>query len=86
MNTGNRPQPNPAESGDLRPSIDALIEIASQLIALLGRETALLRQMKIGEIAALQEEKLTLSRAYEARVRSLNKHGSRRSATSCAPP
>jgi len=75
MNTGKLPQPKPAEGGDLRPSIDALIEIASKLIALLGRETALLRQMKIREIGALQDEKLTLSRAYEARVRALNKHG-----------
>ena len=68
--------PTLPETGEaLRPSIDALIEIASQLIALLGRETALLREMKIREIAPLQAEKLALTRAYETRVRALNKHG-----------
>lgn len=75
MTDGNTPLPKPAHGDDPRPSISALIEIAARLIALLGRETALLREMKIREIASLQQEKLALSRAYEARVRSLNEHG-----------
>lgn len=80
MNHENLPQPRPqttpapVSGHDLRPSIDGLIEIASRLIELLGRETALLRQMKIVEIAALQEQKLTLTRAYETRMRALNRN------------
>ena len=75
MNYGNLPLPKPAGGPDLRPSVDGLIDVASRLITLLGRETALLREMKITEIAALQEEKLKLTRAYEARMRALNKSG-----------
>jgi flagellar biosynthesis/type III secretory pathway chaperone len=74
MNYGNLPLPQPASRPDLRPSLDALIDIASRLITLLGQETQLLRQMKIKEIAALQDEKLALTRAYEARTRDLNQN------------
>jgi hypothetical protein len=73
MNYGTFPLPEPTGGPDLRPSIDGLIDIGSRLINLLGRETALLREMKIGEIADLQDEKLALTRAYEARMRALNK-------------
>ncbi|MDH3236369.1 MAG: hypothetical protein OEQ29_22835 [Alphaproteobacteria bacterium] len=75
MNYGNLPLPKSAGAPDLRPSVDGLIDIASRLITLLGRETALLREMKIAEIVALQEDKLKLTRAYEARMRALNKSG-----------
>lgn len=75
MNYGNLPRPTPLGAPDLRPSVDGLIDVASRLITLLGRETALLREMKIVEIAALQDEKLKLTRAYEARMRALNKSG-----------
>ena len=74
MNYGNLPLPQPANRPDPRPSLDGLIEVASRLITLLGQETMLLRQMKIKDIAALQQEKLTLTRAYEARMRDLNEH------------
>jgi flagellar biosynthesis/type III secretory pathway chaperone len=78
MNYGNLPPPQPASRPagppDGRPSLDALIDIASRLITLLGQETQLLRQMKIKDIAALQVEKLALTRAYEARTRDLNEH------------
>jgi len=68
--------PQAADGQNLRPSIDGLIDIASRLIALLGRETELLREMKPGQVGPLQGEKLTLTRAYEARVRALNEQGS----------
>jgi flagellar biosynthesis/type III secretory pathway chaperone len=74
MNYGNLPLPQPATGSTLQPSVDGLIDIASRLITLLGQETVLLRQMKIKDIAALQEEKLTLTRAYEARTRDLNQN------------
>lgn len=60
---------------DLRPSARGLIEIASRLIVLLERETALLRAMKAGEIGALQPEKSRLIAAYEERTRGLSAHG-----------
>lgn len=60
---------------DLRPSAEGLIEIASRLIVVLERETALLREMKAGEIGALQPEKTRLIAAYEERTRGLNAHG-----------
>jgi flagellar biosynthesis/type III secretory pathway chaperone len=60
---------------DLRPSAEGLIDIASRLIVVLERETALLREMKAGEIGALQPEKTRLIAAYEERSRGLNAHG-----------
>lgn len=75
MNTGTLPLPRRAGATPHKASIDGLIDIASRLITLLGRETLLLRQMKIGEIAGLQDEKLSLTRAYEARMRALNEDG-----------
>jgi flagellar biosynthesis/type III secretory pathway chaperone len=60
---------------DLRPSAEGLIDIASRLIAVLERETTLLREMKAGEIGALQPEKTRLIAAYEERSRGLNAHG-----------
>ena len=74
MNYGNLPLPQPAKGQAMQPSIDGLIDVASRLITLLGRETVLLRQMKISEIAALQEQKLALTRVYEARMRELNEN------------
>lgn len=82
MNYGNLPLPQPASQPASQPpsqpgarsSLDGLIDIASRLITLLGQETMLLRQMKIKDIAALQDEKLALTRAYEARTRDLNEH------------
>jgi len=64
-----------AAPADLRPAVDGLIDIASHLIALLGRETALLREMKTNAIGELQPEKLRLVRAYEERTRGLNARG-----------
>jgi flagellar biosynthesis/type III secretory pathway chaperone len=74
MNYGNLPLPQPAKGQAMPPAIDGLIDVASRLITLLGQETVLLRQMKIKEIAALQEQKLALTRAYEARMRELNEN------------
>ena len=76
MNYGRFPIPqSDGEQKRLRSDVDGLIDIASRLIALLGRETELLRQMKTKEIAPLQDEKMKLTRAYESRVRSLNEQG-----------
>jgi hypothetical protein len=60
---------------NLRPSAEGLIQIASRLIVVLERETALLREMKAGEIGGLQPEKTRLIAAYEERSRGLNAHG-----------
>jgi flagellar biosynthesis/type III secretory pathway chaperone len=51
--------------------VEALIRVASRLIALLEREAELLRAMKAGEIAGLQKEKNQLVVAYEEQVRAL---------------
>jgi hypothetical protein len=72
MTYGNLPRPRPAGKSAPHTAVDGLIEIASRLITLLGRETMLLRQMKIRESAELQDEKLALTRAYEARMRDLS--------------
>ena len=84
MNTGTLTLPKTEGGPDMRPSVDGLIEIASRLIELLGRETALLREMKITEIAALQDEKLKLTRAYETRMRAVNQHGDELAAVDAA--
>ena len=51
--------------------VEALIRVASRLIALLEREAELLRAMKAGEIAGLQKEKNQAVAAYEEQVRAL---------------
>jgi flagellar biosynthesis/type III secretory pathway chaperone len=63
-----------AVTPDLSATADGLITIASRLIALMEKETALLRAMKPQAIAELQEEKQRLVRAYEDRSRAITTH------------
>ena len=51
--------------------INDLIQVSSRLIAVLEREVDLLRAAKPGEIEKLQQEKSTLTAAYESQARSL---------------
>lgn len=51
--------------------VEELIGIAGRLVATLERETALLSEMKTAEVEPIQEEKVRLTRAYEARVLAL---------------
>ena len=51
--------------------VEALIHVASRLIAVLEREVELLRNMKADAVAALQPDKMKLVVAYEEQVRSL---------------
>ena len=48
-----------------------LVDLAGRLVALLTRETALVRAMKVKEIGALQEEKVTLSAQYQTAFKAL---------------
>jgi hypothetical protein len=48
-----------------------LLKITSRLITVLEREIEMLRAMRPSEIQALQEDKIVLTAAYEARVTAL---------------
>ena len=50
-------------------AIEAFIQIAGRLIAIMEQELGSLRKMEIAEIAGLQEEKNTLVAAYEDGIR-----------------
>ncbi len=54
--------------------VNDLIRITSRLIALLDREVELLHATPSTRIEALQEEKSTLTAAYESQARSLSGH------------
>ena len=54
--------------------IDSLIQITSRLITVLEREVEMLRKSPSDELKALQEEKSTLTTAYESQARSLAGH------------
>jgi flagellar biosynthesis/type III secretory pathway chaperone len=54
--------------------IDDLIAITGRLSDLMNRETAMLGEMRGGEIAGLQEEKHTLAAAYEREMKRLDEH------------
>lgn len=56
---------------DVQRLIDDLIEIASRLIAVMEKETALLRDMRPKEIVSFQEEKARLIRGYEEKTKAL---------------
>ena len=51
-----------------------LLGIIERLSGLLGRENDLLRTMKPFEIQSLQQDKLALTAAYEARIKSLKEN------------
>ena len=52
-------------------NIETLIRVASRLVSVLEREVGYLREMKSGEVATLQPEKMQLVVAYEEQVRAL---------------
>ena len=54
--------------------IDGLIQITSRLITVLEREVELLRKPPSDGLKALQDEKATLTAAYESQARSLAGH------------
>ncbi len=51
--------------------ITELLKITGRLIGVLEREIEVLRAMQPAEIEALQQDKITLSAAYEAQIKSL---------------
>jgi hypothetical protein len=61
------PAPIPAAA-----TLPALITLARQLSDLLERETALVRAMKIAEVAPLQTEKLRLTELFQTALKSLD--------------
>lgn len=64
------PAPAPAVK-PAAPAPAALIDIAQTLTALLERETNLVRNLQIGTIGPLQEEKLRLTRAFQSGLKAL---------------
>jgi len=53
------------------PAVDEIIALAGKLIATMTQETALLAEMKVGEMAAGQAEKDRQARAFETKLRAL---------------
>lgn len=58
---------------DTRNLVNDLIAITSRLIVLMEKEVERLRTRRHRELAALQEEKASLARAYETLIRELRK-------------
>lgn len=56
-----------------RTPFDELLEVASRLTALMERENAHLAKHEPAGVAALQDEKLALTRAYTTQVRELQR-------------
>jgi len=56
--------PKAAHEGDVAGMSGRLVDLAGRLVAVLSRETALVRAMRIKEIGALQEEKTSLTAQY----------------------
>lgn len=54
-----------------RGAVDEVIQLAGRLVAMMEKETALLDQMKVAEIAADQVEKDRLARGFETRLRAI---------------
>lgn len=52
--------------------IDTLIDVSKRLTDVMNREVDLLRQMKIGDIAPLQDEKTALAAAYASALGSVS--------------
>lgn len=74
--------PTFSRSGDQKSFIDGLVAVASRLVHLMERETAILREMRPGDIGSMQEEKLRLIRGYESMVNELREDPSRIAAVS----
>jgi hypothetical protein len=58
-------------------SLDALIDVASRLTALMERENAMLAAHDTNGIKSIQEEKLALTRAYTLGVHNIRKEPAR---------
>lgn len=71
-----------SRTGDHNSFIDGLVAVASRLVHLMERETAILREMRPGDIGSMQEEKLRLIRGYESMVSELREDPSRIAAVS----
>lgn len=54
--------------------IESMIEITDRLSELLEEETGLLKQMKVNKITSLQDAKMRLTDAYQARVEEISKN------------
>jgi hypothetical protein len=68
-----KPSPAPAAADRAAPSgLAGLCAVAGELAELLDRETRLLRAMKIAEIAALQADKLRLTKLCGTAVKSID--------------
>lgn len=66
-----------SQTGMNQPGIDQtgpvadLVQVVGRLTAVLEREVAMLRAMKPAELQAVQEDKMALTAAYEARIKAL---------------
>jgi len=49
-----------------------LVDLAGRLVAVLSRETALVRAMRVKEIGALQEEKISLTAQYRTAFKAMS--------------
>jgi len=63
-----QPQACPAELADMTAR---LVDLAGRLVAVLTHETALVRAMKVKEIGALQDEKVSLTAQYQTAFKAL---------------
>jgi len=67
-----KPSPSASASGTTPSAVAGLCAVASELTALLERETALLRAMKIMDIAPLQADKLRLTKLCGTALKSID--------------
>jgi hypothetical protein len=71
MSAPSRPPARPATGGEPAPSAEALarslVGLAARLVEVMIRETALVACGRTGDVAALAQEKIDLSRAYAGR-------------------
>jgi hypothetical protein len=68
----------------LDPRIEAIISVGSRLVDVMEREIAILREMRPGDIAALQDDKAKLVAAYEEQLAGLK--GEPELVAALAPP
>jgi hypothetical protein len=58
-------------AGEIPALSDSLAEVADRLAAVLARETALVRAMRVAEIGGLQADKTSLTALYQKTLKSL---------------
>jgi len=59
---------NRAELTTAASQLDEVIQLSNRLAALMSEETALLREMRVSEIALLQDQKSALANAYASAI------------------